>query len=154
MVPRLCDDGVQGRDGRCVENNSCFQIFLFVSVCILLLGSLAGLIWQDNWCDSLVRLPDKLFNVKVEQLVLGPERQPAPECQPAAISPRFSVSLRTACSDPLYLRTLHHLLLHLGVPVVGVVIAHIFVLKEGRQQVKLYPFHLPAEKYWKRTLDQ
>ena len=44
MVSRLCDDGVQGRDGRCVENNSCFQIFLFVPVCILLLGSPAGLI--------------------------------------------------------------------------------------------------------------
>ena len=36
MVSRLCDDGVQGRDGRCVENSSCFQIFLFVPVCILL----------------------------------------------------------------------------------------------------------------------
>ena len=36
MVPwfRLCDDGVQGRDGRCVENSSCFQIFLVVPVCI------------------------------------------------------------------------------------------------------------------------
>ena len=44
MVSRLCDDGVQGRDGRCVENSSCFQIFLFVPVCILLLGSPAGLI--------------------------------------------------------------------------------------------------------------
>ena len=44
MVSRLCDDGVQGRDGRCVENSSCFQIFLFVPVCILLLGSAAGLI--------------------------------------------------------------------------------------------------------------
>ena len=44
MVFRLCDDGVQGRDGRCVENSSCFQIFLFVPVCILLLGSPAGLI--------------------------------------------------------------------------------------------------------------
>ena len=43
MVSRLCDDGVQGRDGRCVENSSCFQIFLFVPVCILLLGSPAGL---------------------------------------------------------------------------------------------------------------
>ena len=36
MVSRLCDDGVQGRDGRCVENSSCFQILLFVPVCILL----------------------------------------------------------------------------------------------------------------------
>ena len=45
MVSRLCDDGVQGRDGRCVENSSCFQIFLFVPVCILLLGSPAGLIY-------------------------------------------------------------------------------------------------------------
>ena len=44
MVSRLCDDGVQGRDGRCVENSSCFQICLFVPVCILLLGSPAGLI--------------------------------------------------------------------------------------------------------------
>ena len=44
MVSRLCDDGVQGRDSRCVENSSCFQIFLFVPVCILLLGSPAGLI--------------------------------------------------------------------------------------------------------------
>ena len=44
MVSRLCDDGVQGRDGRCVENSSCFQIVLFVPVCILLLGSPAGLI--------------------------------------------------------------------------------------------------------------
>ena len=44
MVSRLCGDGVQGRDGRCVENSSCFQIFLFVPVCILLLGSSAGLI--------------------------------------------------------------------------------------------------------------
>ena len=44
MVSRLCDDGVQGRDGRCVENSSCFEIFLFVPVCILLLGSPAGLI--------------------------------------------------------------------------------------------------------------
>ena len=47
MVSRLCDDGVQGRDGRCVENSSCFQIVLFVPVCILLLGSPAGLIlWR------------------------------------------------------------------------------------------------------------
>ena len=44
MVSWLCDDGVQGRDGRCVENSSCFEIFLFVPVCILLLGSPAGLI--------------------------------------------------------------------------------------------------------------
>ena len=44
MVFRLCDYGVQGRDGRCVENSSCFQIVLFVPVCILLLGSPAGLI--------------------------------------------------------------------------------------------------------------
>ena len=47
MVSRLCDDGVQGREGRCVENSSCFQIFLFVPVCILLLGSPAGLIYID-----------------------------------------------------------------------------------------------------------
>ena len=46
MVSRLCDDGVQGRDGRCVENSSCFQIYFFVPVCILLLGSPAGLIFQ------------------------------------------------------------------------------------------------------------
>ena len=44
MVSRLCDDGVQGRDGRCVESSSCFQIFPFVPVCFLLLGSPAGLI--------------------------------------------------------------------------------------------------------------
>ena len=44
MVSWLCDDGVQGRDGRCDENSSCFQIFLFVPVCILLLGSPAGVI--------------------------------------------------------------------------------------------------------------
>ena len=37
MVSRLCDDGVQGRDGRCVENSSCFQMFFWVPVCILLL---------------------------------------------------------------------------------------------------------------------
>ena len=48
MVSRLCDDGVQGRDGRCVENSSCFQIFLFVPVCILLLGSPAGLIFCSD----------------------------------------------------------------------------------------------------------
>ena len=29
MVSRLCDDGVQGRDGRCVENSSCFPDFSF-----------------------------------------------------------------------------------------------------------------------------
>ena len=46
MVSRLCDDGVPGRDGRCVENSSCFQIFLFVPVCILLLGSPAGLMFR------------------------------------------------------------------------------------------------------------
>ena len=47
-MSRLCDDGVQGRDGRCVENSSCFQIFLFAPVCILLLGSPAGLICICN----------------------------------------------------------------------------------------------------------
>ena len=55
MVSRLCDDGVQGRDGRCVENSSCFQIFLFVPVCILLLGSPAGLIFV-RWGPGLTRL--------------------------------------------------------------------------------------------------
>ena len=44
MVSRLWDDDIQGRDGRCVENNSCFEMFLFVPFCILLLGSPAGLI--------------------------------------------------------------------------------------------------------------
>ena len=48
MVSRLCDDGVQGRDGRCVENSSCFQIFLFGPVCILLLGSPAGIIFDTS----------------------------------------------------------------------------------------------------------
>ena len=48
MVSRLCDDGVQGRDGGCVENSSCFYFFLFVPVCILLLGSPAGLIYKTH----------------------------------------------------------------------------------------------------------
>ena len=60
MVSRLCDDGVQGRDGRCVENSSCFQIFLFVPVCILLLGPPAGLI-----SDNGIRPPLILANAQM-----------------------------------------------------------------------------------------
>ena len=57
MVPwSFCDDGVQGRDGRCVENCSCFQIFLFVPVCILLLGSPAGLILHPCQCNIHERI--------------------------------------------------------------------------------------------------
>ena len=44
LVSRLYDNGIQGRDGRCIKNNSCFQIFLFIPVCILLLKSPIGLI--------------------------------------------------------------------------------------------------------------
>ena len=84
MVSRLCDDGVQGRDGRCVENSSCFQIFLFVPVCILLLGSPAGLIllpqifvFQVDWLSDvyLKPLPDttapKVMKAIDKMIVMG-----------------------------------------------------------------------------------
>ena len=75
MVSRLCDDGVQGRDGRCVENSSGFQIFLFVPVCILLLGSPAGLIinhlmWIKHQVSSYFRLTTGLY-VLVWHVLLG-----------------------------------------------------------------------------------
>ena len=69
MVSRLCDDGVQGRDGRCVENSSCFQIFLFVPVCILLLGSPAGLI---NTASALEAIGNQDIST-VHHLVIQPE---------------------------------------------------------------------------------
>ena len=66
MVSRLCDDGVQGRDGRCVENSSCFQIFLFVPVCILLLGShflLFSIVLFDNTFFRMISSTPLLFGL-------------------------------------------------------------------------------------------
>ena len=64
MVSRMCDDGVQKRDGRRVPNSRCLQILFVVPVCILLAGSPAGLINFPLVCNKCGQFAEKLAALK------------------------------------------------------------------------------------------